>query len=809
MAKRKLTGKLDRKQKKKQELIKSLIFRTLVCVLLGAFVGLWLGGANLNNPSTLIQSLMNSEVSFDKMQLTLLAGALGALVADAYAYLDYEKKKNVKSNEHGTSSLLTEKDLPWFNLQFFYDPAIVKKHEPKIKTHYDTENLKKVCLKTPKKQETYDECFANSQILGQDVYLSMNAKFINRNLNTITIGGSGQGKSYSELFPNTLNANSNYIFTDPSGEIYQKTGKFLESQGYKLKVFNVDEFNLSMAYNPIMYIRSEKDYNVLVDALVANINIEKSGSSGGGNDFFDKAAKALDCALIALLRELYPIERENITAEAIAYVREEQEEYKTYTDDQLAEIVIERNKGMQTFSNVMNLLRMAEQEQDEDGNGSSTLDEMFEKLKKHNPRSYAAKMWDNFKVGGPKVCNEVIISSAADFGRFFNNTDIAWLTRKDELNLDELASEQKCALFLIIPQSTKTYNFLCSMCYSQLFDLVTKAGKKWRDDHHLENPALPRHLSFWLDEFANIGKIPSFLELLSVVRKYNISINIIIQGMAQLKGLYPKDEWEVILANLDSMIYLGGMEPSTVKWLAEKIGKETVREMSYSTGGKGSESYHNIASSLLTTDQIEQMPRSCEFVFISGCKPIQTKKYNLSEHPNYQYSGEASSENNLSLNDRYQDNKVDFEELDEYTLLEDEILNFDFSTIHKVEHSSTGKRRKPIVQKEAESGDEPNKEKQEKDQENSQDSRREKSEGFRNRRRMQQDGNCLSDTEKADRQRELDHLEEHTNQRLNDVVKRYGITNFEVYNASTNYEFEQATDFTIEDFEGLAVEDIA
>lgn len=792
MGKTVLTGKLDRKEKKKKALIRSLVARTLGSFAIAILVGFWIGGANMDGSKELIESLINGSVSFEYMDIALMGGLIAALVADAYAYTDYEKRKNVKENEHGTSSLLTAKDLPMFNRQFFWDPAIVKKYDPKAKTMYDEENQKVICVKTPQKnkKKIYDACFENTKILGQDVYLSMNAKFMKRNLNTITIGGSGQGKSYSELFPNTLSANSNYVFTDPSGEIYQKTGKFLESQGYKLKVFNVDEFNLSMAYNPIAYIKNDKDYNILVDSLVNNINTEKSSN---GNDFFDKAAKSLDCALIALLRELYPTDRKNITEYSINLVREEHDEndfypYQDKSDDEIAEEIIERNKLMQTFSNVMRLLHMAEQETDENGNTSSKLDKMFEDLEKHNPRSYAVAMWKDFKVGGPKVCNEVIISSAADFGKFFNNPDIKWLTRKDELKLDELASEQKCALFLIIPQSTSTYNFLCSMIYSQLFDITEKSGKQWRDKNHLDDPVLPRHLSFWLDEFANIGKIPNFLKLLAVVRKYNIDINIIVQAMSQLKSLYPKEEWETILGNLDSMIYLGGMEPSTVKWLSDKIGKETAREMSYSTGGKGSESYHNIGSQLVTTDQIEQMPRAYEFIFVSGCKPIQTKKYNLSKHPNYKYSGEADSKNNLNLSERFKDNQVDEDELDEYTLLEDEITCFDFSTIRKIVRKLDGKRRRPIVKLDAKT--EPDKE------ENTQPI-------------FNSDGTCLSDEEKESRKNEIDNLNQNLNQDFENVVKRYGATNFELYAVSSGYEFETATDFTIEDFEGLAFEEEA
>ena len=291
-------------------------------------------------------------------------------------------------------------------------------------------------------------------------------------------------------------------------------------------------------------------------------------------------------------------------------------------------------------------------------------------------------MWENFRVGGPKVCNEVIISAAAVFGRYFDTDDLAFLTSDDELRLEELAGEEKVALFLVIPQSTATYNFMVSMIYSQLFDIVMKMGKKWRERYRLSDPRLPRHLSFWLDEFANCGRIPNFLQLLSVVRKYNISINIIIQGMAQLKGMYPREEWESILANLDTMIYLGGMEPGTVKWLSEKLGKETIRQVSASSGrAGGSQNFSNTGRALMTPDEIEQMSRSNELIFISGCKPIRTKKYDLRKHPNYGQCGEANENNNFDAALYFKTEKIDYVALEEARVKKEDIEGYDFRRI--------------------------------------------------------------------------------------------------------------------------------
>ena len=783
-----LTGQEDKNTKYNKRFRNSLIVRTLGCIALGLFIGLYIGGADVTSITTLHTSIQSNLIDYQKVLACLIIGFIGALFADLYAYMDYEKYKNTRmGEEHGTSKLLTEKELPNFNKQFFYDPIIVKKHYPKVKTQYDAENLKKICVKIPKAKKIWNDCFINSQIIGQDIYLSMNTKFINRNLNTLTIGTAGQGKSYSELFPNTLSANSNYIFTDPSGEILQKTGKFLESQGYVLKIFNVDEFCLSQKYNPIAYIKTEKDYNTLVDALVENINMGKQSS---GNDFFEKAAKSLDCALIALLRELYPTDPQLITEKRIEEIRNKVDEndnyiYQDKTDEELLEITIQENMAMQTFSNVMNLLRMAKQEVDESGMTSSVLDDMFAKLQENNPRSYATKMWKTFQAGGQKVCNEVIISSAADFGRYFDNPEIAWLTSKDELKLEEIASEEKCALFLIIPQATKSYNFLCSMIYSQLFDIAMKAGKKWRDDHDLENPTLPRHLSLWLDEFANIGKIPNFLELLSTVRKYNISINIIIQAMSQLKSSYPKDEWETILGNLDTMIYLGGMEPTTVKWLSEKLGKETIKQLNITYSKQGTQNASVIGRNILDPNEIEQMSRSNELIFISGCKPIKTRKYDLSKHPNFKYSGEADKKNNFNINKYFQNNEVDLDYLDEYALLEYDVQNFDYEMLVKPNIKNRRKNQNPITVTSP--------------QEENDSHIQEMIDAVNS-------NTDLSEEEKAERIKEIKSWKSNQDLDLSTVIETYGEINYEIYSTNSNSEFELAVNLSVEDFEGLEIE---
>ncbi len=715
-----LPGQIDRRTRDTNNFIFAA-FMMFVFSLVATFIMVFLfGGGDMEEFKefrvwTMIQYIRTPGFNWEKGKVGIYAGIILFLILFCYAYMDYERKKNSRvGEEYGSAKLLTAKDLPMFKKLFFYDPKIVKKYYPKVKTFYDKLQLKKICKiipgvegkiyslipplfankRTTRKMES--EAFLNSQIMGSDVYLSMNCKFINRNLNTITIGGSGQGKSYSELFPNALMGTCNYIFTDPSGEILLKIGHFLEDiKDYRIKVFNIDEMFKSHKYNPLLYISTEADYPDVVEALNKNIKPSK-GAGANVNEFFDDAKDALMCALIALLKELYrgrkikASERDSLTVEALCEI--------TGTSDERLEMIAEEyggdiekirqrlfeindlHIGKQTLKNIMRLLEMAEQEVNESGGATSKLDSIFERLREHDPRSYAAAQWKAFKVGGPKVCNEVIISATAVFSRFFNTDDLEWLTCRDELNLEELATEQPCALFIVTPAASKTYNFLASMIYSQVFTIVTKMGKNYAEERGQDNPALPRHLSLWLDEFANIGKIPQFLELLSVVRKYNISINVIVQTLSQLKGMY-KDDHETVVGNCDTMIYLGGQEASTIKALSEKIGKETIKAHDYALGRNGHETYKNTGRNLLTPDEIETMARAHELVFITGCKPIQTTKYDLTKHPNYKHSGEADPENLYDVSKISRGNEIDFAYLDERAVTVEEINNFDFTML--------------------------------------------------------------------------------------------------------------------------------
>lgn len=650
----------DKKKKARIELLIETVIVTVILIIIA--IGMTY---KLHTPEGV-------PFSFSVLDKEMLVAYIWVALIIAFALFTYLYKRYVislnsrKDEEYGSSKFMTERDMPIFRKNFFFNPETVKQCTDYTalakKTVFNKEQLKKTlkntrplekCIKTtPLKpfesdkdrlkyeNNPYYQCFFDSQILAQDIYLSMNCKFLNRNLNTLTIGGSGQGKSYSELIPNALNANANYVFCDPSGEILQKTGKFLESQGYEIRVFNVKNFRYSMRYNPFVYLETEADYNILVDAINRNIKGDKP-KGNSSNEFFEDAKDSLMVALIALMKEIYP-----------------------------------NNPERWTFANVMELLRMSEQKVSEDGQTTtSDLDELFKKLGAANRRSYAVKMWNNFRVAGPKVCNEVLVSASAVYGKYFDTDEMANLTMCDELDLWDLASDKKYALYIAIPQNTGTYNFMAAMVYSQIFQIVDKAGEENRKRNNLSDPKLPRHVSLWLDEFANSGRIPDFLLMLAVVRKYGISINIIIQTLNQLKSMY-KDSWETIIGNCDSMVYLGGQAPGDIKLIMEKLGKETIKSHNYNEGKNSSEGYQNMGRELLTNSEIEQMSRSNELVFITGNKPFMAKKYDLKKHPNYKFSGEYSPENNMDVERFYNDLDIDL--LEDNTIRPEDLLDMEF-----------------------------------------------------------------------------------------------------------------------------------
>ena len=519
----------------------------------------------------------------------------------------------------------------------------------------------------------------NNMILSQDIYMSMNNQKIRRNMNVFVIGGSGAGKSFNLVGPNLMQANASYVITDPSGGLYKQYGPFFEYMGYKVKCFNLDHMDRGNHYNPFAYIHSDKDIEVLVTTLISNTT---PPNKQGGDPFWEKSETAL---LVALIAYLYH-----------------------YT-----------KKADQNFSNVMRLMRQADVNEN-DSSSQSPLDYLFEEIESKDPESFAVKQYKTFKMGAGKTLKGILISCAVRL-QAFDLEDVARLTDTDDIELDTVGDE-RTALFVIIPTGEKTFNFLASMMYSQLFqrmygycensaeysqciidsdhqivktyraegpeqsklaraeaeayferikkakiiknrdykwweirteqgELVTYRGTeavayealdKIKNGRVIQNneqsnhgQRLPVHTRFMLDEFANTGKIPEFSEKVATIRKYEISVTIILQSLQQMKNLYEKD-WETVTGNCDSTIYLGGgADTVTTEWISKLLGKETRVVLNSSFSGKsgGSTSLNRVGVELYAPAQLRTMPEDECIVLLKSMYAYKGLKYLSIKHP--------------------------------------------------------------------------------------------------------------------------------------------------------------------------------
>lgn len=446
---------------------------------------------------------------------------------------------------------------------------------------------------------TKDHNGPNNMILSNDVFLNMDTKKTRFNNNVLVIGGSGSGKSRFFVKPNILQANCNYVVTDPAGEMLASMGTFLENQGYEIRVFNLVEMDKSHCYNPFKYIRKDEDVLTMIDCLIVNTT---PPNTKGGDQFWVKSETALLQALCFYLIEKCVPEEQN-------------------------------------FGSVMELLRLAEVDEN-NPDKQSPLDVMFSKLKAENPSSMAVKSYDIFKMGAGKTLKSILISCGVRL-QVFNLQAVANLTNVDTIDLASIGTgDGKKALFVITPQASETYNFLVSMLYSQLFETLYFEGNKLIE----QDKSFKHEIRFLLDEFVNIGQIPQFTKKLATMRKYGISCSIIIQNLAQIKALYEKD-WETIIGNCDSMIFLGGLEYSTLEYISNIMGTQTIRTRNEGRSrGKNSSSslnYQRTQRKLMNPDEVGNMDNSMCIIKIRSLDPFFTKKYDYPKHPNYHLTGDA------------------------------------------------------------------------------------------------------------------------------------------------------------------------
>jgi len=429
--------------------------------------------------------------------------------------------------------------------------------------------------------------YYSNKILSQNVRIGLDGRRHRRNLNTLVIGGSGAGKTRFFGKPNLMQCNTSFVILDPKGEQLRDVGNLLEKEGYVIKVVDLINMNRSHCYNPFRYIKDDKDVLKLITNLIRNTTPKGSQTN---DPFWEKSETALLEALCLYLLHEAPEEEQN-------------------------------------FTMVMEMIAAAEVKED-DEEYQSPLDELFERLEIRNPNSLALKQYKIYKQAAGKTAKSILISVGVRLSAF-NLESIASLTATDELELD-LVGERKTAIFAVIPDNDSTFNFLIGMLYTQLFQML------YYQADIVHGGTLPVPVHFLMDEFANVALPDEFDKLLSTMRSRLIFVSIIIQNLAQIKGLY-KDSWESIVGNCDTLYYLGGNEQSTHKFMSEYLGKETLDTNTYgkSSGRSGnySTNYQQAGRELLTPDEVRLLDNDYGLLFIRGERPVFDKKYDILKHP--------------------------------------------------------------------------------------------------------------------------------------------------------------------------------
>ena len=443
-----------------------------------------------------------------------------------------------------------------------------------------------------------------------------------RNKNVLIIGGSGSGKTRFWLKPNLLQMHSSYVITDPKGSIVIECGNALLKFGYRLKIFNTINFKKSMHYNPFAYIHSEKDILKLVTTLIANTK----GDGKAGDEFWTKAETLLYCALIGYIHYEAPVEEQN-------------------------------------FSTLIEFINAMEVRAD-DEDFQNPVDLMFEALERKKPNHFAVRQYKKFKLAAGKTSKSILISCGARLAPF-DIQELREITAYDELELDTLG-DKKTALFLIMSDTDATFNFLISMIYTQLFNLLCEKA----DDVY--GGRLPVHVRCLIDECANIGQIPNLEKLVATIRSREISACLVLQAQSQLKAIY-KDNADTIIGNMDSRIFLGGSEPTTLKELNQALGKETID--TYNTGeSRGRETSHSLnyqklGKDLMSIDELSVLDGGKCILQLRGVRPFLSDKYDLTQHPNYKYTSDYDSKNAFDI-EKFLNRKLKLKANDVYDVVD-------------------------------------------------------------------------------------------------------------------------------------------
>ena len=447
-----------------------------------------------------------------------------------------------------------------------------------------------------------------------------------RNKNVLVVGGSGSGKTRFWLKPNLLQCHSSYVVTDPKGSIVVECGNALLKNGYKVRILNTINFKKSMHYNPFAYVHSEKDILKLVTTLMTNTK----GEGSGGDPFWEKSERLLLTALIAYLHYEAPVEEQNFA----------------------------------TLLEMLNTMQVLE----DDEEYQNPVDLLFEELGKKKPNSFAVRQYKLYKLAAGKTAKSILISCGARLAPF-DIQELRNLTMYDELALDTLG-DKKTALFLIMSDTDSTFNFLISMVYTQLFNLLCDKA----DDVY--GGKLPIHVRCLIDECANIGQIPNLEKLVATIRSREISACLVLQARSQLKAIY-KDNADTIIGNMDSQIFLGGSEPTTLKDLSEMLGKETIDAFNTSDTRGNSPSYgttfQKMGHELLSRDELAVLDGGKCILQLRGVRPFLSDKYDLTQHPNYKLTSDYDPKNTFDI-EKYLNRKEKINPNDEFVVIDADSL---------------------------------------------------------------------------------------------------------------------------------------
>ena len=447
-----------------------------------------------------------------------------------------------------------------------------------------------------------------------------------RNKNVLVVGGSGSGKTRFWLKPNLLQCHSSYVVTDPKGTIVLECGNVMLKNGYKVKILNTINFKKSMHYNPFSYVHSEKDILKLVTTLMTNTK----GEGSGGDPFWEKSERLLLTALIAYLHYEAPVEEQNFA----------------------------------TLLEMLNTMQVLE----DDEEYQNPVDLLFEELAKKKPNSFAGRQYKLYKLAAGKTAKSILISCGARLAPF-DIQELRDLTMYDELQLDTLG-DKKTALFLIMSDTDSTFNFLISMVYTQLFNLLCDKA----DDVY--GGKLPIHVRCLIDECANIGQIPNLEKLVATIRSREISACLVLQARSQLKAIY-KDNADTIVGNMDSQIFLGGSEPTTLKDLSEMLGKETIDSFNTSDTRGNSPSYgttfQKMGHELLSRDELAVLDGGKCILQLRGVRPFLSDKYDLTQHPNYKLTSDYDPKNTFDI-EKYLNRKEKIHPGDEFIVVDADSL---------------------------------------------------------------------------------------------------------------------------------------